>query len=103
MSGSRDPQESTHEEYINTSVSEVRGSLHLLEWQSVGECHDEWSCDDSIRWGIHASRLEIILLSLFLYFFLMYKIGIVGATGAVGIEMIRCLGDFSIPLSELRL
>ena len=33
----------------------------------------------------------------------MYKIGIVGATGAVGIEMIRCLGDFSIPLSELRL
>ncbi|MDD5769930.1 MAG: aspartate-semialdehyde dehydrogenase [Candidatus Gracilibacteria bacterium] len=33
----------------------------------------------------------------------MYNIGIVGSTGAVGVEMIDCLYDLKIPVKELRL
>jgi len=33
----------------------------------------------------------------------MYKIGIVWASGAVGVEMINCLSDLKIPVWELRL
>ncbi|MDD3303052.1 MAG: aspartate-semialdehyde dehydrogenase [Candidatus Gracilibacteria bacterium] len=33
----------------------------------------------------------------------MYNIGIVGATGAVGIEMINCLYELKIPIKELKL
>lgn len=32
-----------------------------------------------------------------------YKVGVVGATGAVGVEMVRCLAHISFPVSELAL
>ena len=30
-----------------------------------------------------------------------YRVGVVGATGAVGVEMVRCLAHISFPISSL--